>query len=223
MLFRSQAAPIDPLAQELQVHAASLRDIIESLRRPGHDPRENVSPPIIKKGLVKLADLKPGLELRGQVLNVVDFGVFIDIGLKDSGLVHISQLSTKFIRAPHEVITVGQVVTVWVLAVDSERSRVSLTMIAPGTPRRQPQRKPQPAPAEQPVARQEGAPSEVKQDRPPQPPTPVRKPVVPPRPPARKPRPQPILPPLPQSVLEGTEPARSFGELKRLWDARRKS
>ena len=77
--------------------------------------RRRLPPPLFKKGILKLEDLTPGTELRGKVLNVVDFGVFLDIGLKESGLVHISQLSPKFIRSPHDVVTVGQIVTAWVL------------------------------------------------------------------------------------------------------------
>src|SRR5690606_35611005 len=86
------------------------------------------------KGILKLDDLQAGMELQGTVLNVVDFGVFVDIGLKDSGLVHISQMSTQFVKSPHDVVGVGDVVTVWVLGIDRDRRRVSLTMIGPGTP-----------------------------------------------------------------------------------------
>ena len=75
------------------------------------------------------------MELTGTVLNVVDFGVFVDIGLKDSGLVHVSEISTEYVRSPHDVLTVGDVITVWVLSIDRERRRVALTMIPPGTPR----------------------------------------------------------------------------------------
>jgi uncharacterized protein len=226
-----QGVTVESLASELQAGTATMRDIIEALGRPGRDPREELQPPLFKKGILKLDDLKPGTELRGKVLNVVDFGVFLDIGLKESGLVHISQLSPKFIRSPHDVATVGQIVTAWVLSVDKERSRVSLTMIAPGTPRRQPQ-KPQrpkresahtvPAPTEVavpplPKAPPTPAPRTVVQPPKPAPP----KAAVPQPPHTRKPRPQPK--PISKAVLEGTEPARSFGELKRLWDARRKS
>ena len=115
--------------------AVTFRDIIDALSRPGRDPRADAPGPIFKKGVLKLEDLSEGMELRGTVLNVVDFGVFVDIGLKDSGLVHISQMSTRFIRSPHEVASVGDVVTVWVLGIDQERRRVSLTMVPPGTPR----------------------------------------------------------------------------------------
>jgi uncharacterized protein len=120
-----------------------LRDIIEALSRPGRDPREDLPPPIFKKGILKLEDLLPGMELKGTVLNVVDFGAFIDIGLKDSGLVHISQMANRYIKSPYEIVSVSDVVTVWVLSVDRDRRRVSLTMIKPGTPRKPPQKKPE--------------------------------------------------------------------------------
>ena len=85
--------------------------------------------------MLKLEDLAAGMELKGTVLNVVDFGAFVDIGLKDSGLVHISQLANRYIKSPHDVVSVGDVVTVWVMGVDQERKRVSLTMVKPGTER----------------------------------------------------------------------------------------
>src|SRR5205823_362363 len=88
----------------------------------------------------------PGMELKGTVLNVVDFGAFIDIGLKDSGLVHISQMANRYVKSPYDVVAVGDVVTVWVLLVDKERHRVSLTMIQPGTERKPPEKKPAPPP-----------------------------------------------------------------------------
>ena len=122
----------------------TLRDILDALARPGRDPREDLPPPIFKKGILKLEDLQPGMELKGTVLNVVDFGAFVDIGLKDSGLVHISQLANRYIKSPYDVVAVGDVVTVWVLKVDQERHRVSLTMIKPGTERKPPERREQP-------------------------------------------------------------------------------
>ena len=84
---------------------------------------------------MKIEDLSAGMELKGTVLNVVDFGAFVDIGLKDSGLVHISQLANRYVKSPHDVVSVGDVVTVWVMGVDQERKRVSLTMVKPGTER----------------------------------------------------------------------------------------
>ncbi len=92
-------------------------------------------PPIFKTGILKLDDLAAGMELYGTVLNVVDFGAFVDIGLHDSGLVHISQLANRYIRDPHEVASVGDIVKVWVLEIDKTRRRVSLTMIPPGSKR----------------------------------------------------------------------------------------
>ena len=113
----------------------TLKDIVEALGRPERDPRDDLPKPIFKKGILKLEDLSSGMELKGTVLNVVDFGAFVDIGLKDSGLVHISQLANRYIKSPHDVVSVGDVVTVWVMSVDQERKRVSLTMVKPGTER----------------------------------------------------------------------------------------
>src|SRR6202035_3290880 len=106
--------------------------------RPGRDPREDLPQPIFKRGILKLEDLTPGMELFGAVLNVVDVGVFVDIGLHDSGLVHVSQLANRYVRDPHEVAAVGDIVKVWVLEIDKTRHRVSLTMIPPGSKRHEP-------------------------------------------------------------------------------------
>src|SRR4028119_2134056 len=122
-------------AQELGVGEPTLRDIFEALARPERDPRDDLPKPIFKKGVLKLEDLTPGMGRKGTVLNVVDFGAFVDIGLKDSGLVHISQLANRYIKSPHDVVSVGDVVTAWVMGVDGERKRVSLTMVKPGTAR----------------------------------------------------------------------------------------
>ncbi len=126
---------VPELAKELEIGEFSLRDIIEALARPDRDPREDLPKPIFKKGVLKIEDLTAGMELKGTVLNVVDFGAFVDIGLKDSGLVHISQLANRYVKSPHDVVSVGDVVTVWVMGVDHERKRVSLTMVKPGTER----------------------------------------------------------------------------------------
>ncbi|MFI5461306.1 MAG: Tex-like N-terminal domain-containing protein, partial [Isosphaerales bacterium] len=123
------------LARELGLGDFTLRDIIEALARPERDPREDLPKPIFKKGVLKIEDLSAGMELKGTVLNVVDFGAFVDIGLKDSGLVHISQLANRYVKSPHDVVSVGDVVTVWVMGVDQERKRVSLTMVKPGMER----------------------------------------------------------------------------------------
>ena len=123
------------------VGTLALRDILAQLARPGRDPREDLPAPVFKQGVLKLEDLTPGMELTGTVLNVVDFGCFVNIGMHDSGLVHVSRLADRFIRDPHEVVAVGDVVKVWVMEVDKERRRVSLTMVRPGSERsRRPQR-----------------------------------------------------------------------------------
>ena len=128
-------ADLPTLSKDLEVGEPTLRDIFEALARPDRDPRDDLPKPIFKKGVLKLEDLVAGMELKGTVLNVVDFGAFVDIGLKDSGLVHISQLANRYIKSPHDVVSVGDVVSVWVMGVDGERKRVSLTMVKPGTER----------------------------------------------------------------------------------------
>jgi protein Tex len=138
------AVSLEETAERLQIGVPTLDDIFRALARPGRDPREDLPPPIFKKGVLKLEDLEPNMELKGTVLNVVDFGAFIDIGLKDSGLVHISQMANRYVKSPYDVAAVGDVVTAWVLAVDKERRRVSLTMIQPGTERKPPEKKPMP-------------------------------------------------------------------------------
>jgi len=130
---RAAALDLDTVSAELGVGRLLLADIVEQLARPGRDPREDLPKPFFKKGVLKLEDLQPGMELLGSVLNVVDFGAFVDIGLHDSGLVHISHLSNQYVRDPHDVVSVGQVVRVWVLEIDKGRRRVALTMIEPGT------------------------------------------------------------------------------------------
>ncbi len=142
---RSQQLNPEEVATELHVGTLLLKDILAQLSRPGRDPREDLPQPIFKRGVLKLEDLSQGIELTGSVLNVVDFGAFVDIGLHDSGLVHISQLANKYVRDPHDVVAVGDIVKVWVLEIDKTRRRVSLTMIAPGTPRTPP---PHPAESE---------------------------------------------------------------------------
>ncbi len=134
---KASAIDLAGLARELGVGRLLLSDIIEQLRRPGRDPREDLPKPFFKKGVLKLEDLEVGMELLGSVLNVVDFGAFVDIGLHDSGLVHISQLSSRYVSDPHDVLSVGQIVKVWVLELDKARRRVALTMIDPDAARRE--------------------------------------------------------------------------------------
>jgi uncharacterized protein len=133
-----KALDVKPLAEELNVGQMTLTDIVSQFARPGRDPREDLPAPIFKRGVLKIDDLEAGMELSGSVLNVVDFGAFVDIGLHDSGLVHVSQLANRFVRDPHEVVSVGDIVKVWVLEIDKTRRRVSLTMIPPGTKKPEP-------------------------------------------------------------------------------------
>lgn len=137
----------DALAGELEIGRLSLDQLVDALSRPGRDPREELPPPVFRNDVVKFEDLAPGIELRGTVLNVVDFGAFVDVGLSDSGLVHISQMGAGYIRDPHAVVSVGDQVRVWVETIDEGRRRVALTMIEPGTEKpapakRSPRRKP---------------------------------------------------------------------------------
>ncbi len=123
------------LALELGISELAISELIAALTRPGRDPRGESPDPVFKQGILKLEDLQAGMELTGTVLNVVDFGAFVDVGLKDSGLIHISQLSSGYIKSPHDAVSVGDVVRVWVLSIDNDRKRVALTRIPPGTER----------------------------------------------------------------------------------------
>lgn len=233
------AIDVDRLARELETGVPTLNDIIDSLARPGRDPRSDLAGPIFKKDVLKMSDLTPGMELRGTVLNVVDFGAFVDVGLKESGLVHVSQLSSQFVRSPHDVVSVGDVVTVWVLSVDAERKRVSLGMIKPGTPvpsrGRRSERKPaaesQPAANAPVVGNQSAGSSETARTESAKPAAtkaadgqaepaavPPAKPRGVPKPPHhQKPRPERPLPPLSSGAIAGEEPLRTFGQLKQFW------
>ncbi len=119
-------------------HAAGrflVRDILLALKRPQWDPRDKVNKPIFRRGIIKVDDLKSEMQLDAQVVNVVDFGVFVDIGLGESSLVHVSQLSNHFIKDPHRFFSVGDVLKVWVSEIDADRRRVKLTAIRPGSKR----------------------------------------------------------------------------------------
>ena len=126
---RLSAIETPRLAEELTVGVPTLTDIIDALLRPGRDPRSDLPPPVFRQGILSLDDIEVGMELQGTVLNVVDFGAFVDVGLKDSALVHISQLASHFVRSPHDIVSIGDVVKVWVLSVDRDRKRIGLTMI----------------------------------------------------------------------------------------------
>lgn len=116
------------LALKLEVGAPTLRDIIKEIKKPGRDPREELPKPILKTGVVQMKDLKSGMKLMGTVRNVSDFGAFVDIGVHQDGLVHISQLSDKFVKHPLDVVSVGDIVEVSVIEVDEKRKRISLSM-----------------------------------------------------------------------------------------------
>ena len=116
------------LAQQLSAGEPTVRDIIAELQKPGRDPRESLPPTVLRSDVLEMKDLKPEMELTGTVRNVVDFGAFVDIGVHEDGLVHISQIGEKYVKHPSEVLKVGDIVRVKVLEVDQKRGRISLTM-----------------------------------------------------------------------------------------------
>jgi protein Tex len=120
---------LEEVSEELGIGKLTLKDIIDALIRPGRDPRDEFPKPLLKKDVLKLEDLSEGMELQGTVRNVVDFGAFVDVGVKQDGLVHISKLKQGFVKHPLDVVSVGDVVTVWVDSVDVKKGRVALTMI----------------------------------------------------------------------------------------------
>ena len=125
---KAKAADLSALAKELEVGEPTLRDILKELAKPGRDPRDELPPPLLREDVLDMKDLKEGMTLQGTVRNVIDFGAFVDIGVHQDGLVHVSQISNKFIKHPSEILKVGDVVTVKVLGVDLKKKRISLTM-----------------------------------------------------------------------------------------------
>ena len=121
----------DKVAEKLGIGVPTLKDIVKELIQPARDPRDELPPPMLRTDVMDIKDLVPGMELKGTVRNVIDFGAFIDIGVHQDGLVHISQITNKFIKHPSEVLKVGQIVTVWVIAADAVKKRISLTMKQP--------------------------------------------------------------------------------------------
>lgn len=119
---------VSELAKELGIGEMTLTDIIEELSKPGRDPREDMPKPVLRSDVLKLEDLKEGMVLTGTVRNVIDFGAFVDIGVKHDGLVHISEMSDKFIKNPSDIVSVGDVVKVKVIKIDTERQKVGLSM-----------------------------------------------------------------------------------------------
>ena len=118
----------DKVAEKLEIGVPTLTDIVKELLKPGRDPRDELPPPILRTDVMDIKDLTPGMELKGTVRNVIDFGVFVDIGVHQDGLVHISQITNRYIKHPSEILKVGDIVTVWVLSTDIKKNRISLTM-----------------------------------------------------------------------------------------------
>ena len=117
------------IADGAGIGVPTVTDILKELAKPGRDPRDELPPPLLRSGdVMELKDLKPGMELMGTVRNIVDFGCFVDIGVHEDGLVHISRICDRYIKHPLEAVKVGEVVKVWVLDVDMKRKRISLTM-----------------------------------------------------------------------------------------------
>ncbi|NLV17274.1 MAG: RNA-binding transcriptional accessory protein [Syntrophomonadaceae bacterium] len=133
LLRKLEGLDINLVARELGVGLPTLRDIIEALTRPGRDPREDVPPPVFRQDVLSMDSLLMGMEFQGVVRNVVDFGVFVDIGVKVDGLVHISEMSERRIKHPMELVSVGDIINVQVILVDKEKNRVSLSMKKAGT------------------------------------------------------------------------------------------
>ena len=118
----------EKVAEKLGIGVPTLDDVVKELMKPGRDVRDELPPPVLRTDVLDMKDLKPGMVLTGTVRNVVDFGVFVDIGVHQDGLVHISQVCDRFIRHPSQVVSVGDVVKVAVLDVDEKKHRISLSM-----------------------------------------------------------------------------------------------
>ena len=116
------------LAKELAAGLPTVRDILDALGKPGRDPREDLPAPLTRKAIVKLSEIQPGTIMRGTVRNITDFGVFVDIGIKTAGLIHISELSQKRVKHPLDVVSVGDILTVMVISVDEKRGRIGLSL-----------------------------------------------------------------------------------------------
>lgn len=126
-----KAVGTSALAAELGIGEPTLIDISKEIAKPGRDPRDELPAPMLRTDVMGMEDLKVGMELKGTVRNVIDFGAFVDIGVHQDGLVHISQITNKFIKHPSDVLKVGDIVTVWVISVDVAKKRIGLTMKKP--------------------------------------------------------------------------------------------
>ena len=128
---RMEELGVKKLAEELGVGEPTLKDIARELQKPGRDPRDDLPKPVLRTDVLAMEDLAPGMELMGTVRNVIDFGAFVDIGVHQDGLVHISRMANRFIKHPAEVVKVGDVIKVWVVEVDAKKKRIALTMLPP--------------------------------------------------------------------------------------------
>ena len=119
------------MSTQLDLGPETLKDIIADLLKPGRDLRDSFDAPVLRQDVLDIKDLHIGQKLEGVVRNVVDFGAFVDIGIHEDGLIHISQMSQQFIKHPSQVVSVGDLVTVWVYKIDLEREKVNLSLLAP--------------------------------------------------------------------------------------------
>jgi uncharacterized protein len=126
--LRKDKIEFTSLAEEIDIGALTLEDILLNLEKPGRDPRDEMQKPVFKSDVLNIEDLRDGMILKGTVRNVVDFGAFVDIGIKRDGLVHVSQMGERFVKDPHKIVSVGDVISVKVIGVDTERGRVKLSL-----------------------------------------------------------------------------------------------
>ena len=128
--IRAQISQINvkEMAKKLDVGEMTLKDIMQEISKPGRDPREEMPKPILRSDVLKFEDLKEGMTLTGTVRNVIDFGAFVDIGVKYDGLVHISELSNNYVKNPSDVVSVGDIIKVKIIGIDQQRKKVSLSM-----------------------------------------------------------------------------------------------
>ena len=131
LLTKLSSVNIPEMAEKLGLGQETLTDIINDLQKPGRDLRDSFDAPILRQDVLSAGDLQIGQQLEGVVRNVVDFGAFIDIGIKNDGLAHVSDLSKSFVKNPSDVVAVGQIVTVWVKSLDLQRGKINLTLVNP--------------------------------------------------------------------------------------------
>ena len=210
--IRERLAQLDTkqLANELHVGSMLMHDIVQAIAKPGRDPREKCPKPIFREGIIKIENLEPNIRLRAQVLNVVDFGVFVDIGLGESSLIHISRLSNGFVSDPHQLFSIGDTLDTWVTEVDRERRRVTLTAVDPakktekrerrsgGRPRKPEGRGGQQGERKKRFSKKHSGKPAARRERP-------RKPARP-------------APPITQAMVEGKEAMRSFSDLAQFFE-----